>query len=640
MPDVPQQTHSHPPLRLRVGITGARALRSDQLSRIRQQVHDVLAHANEFVARLSRLPSVREAYAISSRDGTHFTMQLVSPLARGADRLAARIALGLNYDLYVPMPFAQSEYEKDFTGQEEAFDETPLTAQEDLAEFHSLLEESSGHLALDGLRDNIVDAGRAYEAVGRFVVRHSDFVIAIWDGAASNGRGGTAEIVHVASAVGVPVVWIHAARDTAPVWITDITDLRDPLFAESKSPLLPAKLEAYLSHLIEPPHRIRRGESSWIGRLATFGQEKSYSPAAAYFAAPPLPHRPIWTVYSKMMALAARCRIKSLSAERPDEPIAQYWFDQYQIADMLAGQQAARYRSTYILVIFLATLALFCGAGAISFALTKSLVLAKYLALPKYLPLTKYFDTLSLSAAVCELASLGLIIGLVAAALRFEWHSRSIEYRLLAELFRKQETLAPLGWALPIINVQHLADTEHLAWVGWLFAALQRAAPLPHGRIRDNTLNRATLNHLIDEQLIYHRGRHRMDTRAAETFERIGGLVFLFVIGCVVLKIFAEVLELPVAVVVLLGLMATVLPAVSAALVGIRRYAELELLAEQSKYMIAELERARERVARLNLHRPLVSQDLGAEAAAVAATMLRDLEGWGRLFRGKLMEAA
>jgi hypothetical protein len=624
MPVVPQQTHSHPPLRLRVGITGARALRSEQLPRISRQVRDLLAYANEFVAHLSRLPSVREAYALSAHEGARSTMQIVSPLARGADRLVARIARSLNYDLYVPMPFAQSEYEKDFTGREEgAFDEPPLTPEEDLAEFRTLVEESSGHLALDGLRDNAVDAGRAYEAVGRFVVRHSDFLVAIWDGAASNGRGGTAEIVHVASAVGVPIMWVHATRDTAPVWITDITDLRDPPPTGAEKPLLPtAKLEAYLSHLIEPPHRIRRGESSWIGRLATFGQVKSVSPAAAYFADQPLPNRAIWTVYSRMMAWTARCKIKSIPAERPDEPIAQYWFDQYQIADLLASQQAARYRSTYVLVIFLATLALFFGAGALCLALTK------------------YSDRLSLSAAVCELASLGLIIALVAAALRFEWHSRSIEYRLLAELFRKQETLAPLGWALPIINVQHLADTEHLAWVGWLFAALQRAAPLPHGGIRDNSLRRATLNHLIEEQLAYHRGRHKMDTRAAETFERIGSLVFLAVIGCVVLKIFAEVLELPLGVVALLGLMATVLPAVSAALVGIRRYAELELMAEQSKYMIAELERARERVARLNLNRPLVSQDLGAEAAAVAATMLRDLEGWGRLFRGKLMEAA
>jgi hypothetical protein len=624
MTGVPKQSPSRPHLRLRVGITGARMLRSDQLERIDKDLRYLLAYTKEFVERLSRQSNVREAYAIGFQDETYPIMQVISPLARGADRLAARTALSLCYELYVPMPFSQTEYEKDFTGQDEGFPEgSPLTPNEDLAEFQALLAEASAHLTLDGGRESPVDSGRAYEAVGRFVVRHSDLLIAIWDGSQSNGRGGTAEIVHFASSVGVAILWIHASNEIAPVWITDIRDLRDPLPASeglAQSPM--QRLDAYLTHLIEPPNRIRRDDPSWIGRLATLHQEKSVSPAADYFAERPLPHRTIWTAYSKMMAWASRCTIIYAQTQRPEDPVAQYWFDQYQMTDSVAGQQAARYRSTYVLVILLATLALFFGASALCLAITG------------------VHARLSLAAAMCELACLALIIGLVAASLRCEWHARSIEYRLLAELFRKQETLAPLGWALPIGNVQHLADTERLAWVGWLFAAMQRAAPLPRGSIRNNAISRITLQHLIEEQLNYHRGRFRTDTRAAETFETMGSLVFLAVIACVVLKICAEAFDLSTNLVIILGLMATVLPAVSAALVGIRRYAELELLAEQSKHMIAELERSRERVARLNLRRPLVSQDLGVEAAAVAATMLGDLEGWGRLFRGKLMEAA
>jgi hypothetical protein len=71
----------------------------------------------------------------------------------------------------------------------------------------------------------------------------------------------------------------------------------------------------------------------------------------------------------------------------------------------------------------------------------------------------------------------------------------------------------------------------------------------------------------------------------------------------------------------------------------IRSYAELQLLAEQSRHMLAEIEGSKNRVQRLNIHRPLVSQDLGAEALGVATMMLRDLDGWGRLFRGKATEA-
>jgi hypothetical protein len=56
--------------------------------------------------------------------------------------------------------------------------------------------------------------------------------------------------------------------------------------------------------------------------------------------------------------------------------------------------------------------------------------------------------------------------------------------------------------------------------------------------------------------------------------------------------------------------------------------------------MISEFQHAKERVKRLNLERPLISQDLGAEALTVATIMLRDLEGWGRLFHGKILEAS
>ncbi len=56
--------------------------------------------------------------------------------------------------------------------------------------------------------------------------------------------------------------------------------------------------------------------------------------------------------------------------------------------------------------------------------------------------------------------------------------------------------------------------------------------------------------------------------------------------------------------------------------------------------MIDALERSKLRVKRLHPSRPLVAQDLGAEAAVVATTMLQDLDGWGRLFRGKATEAS
>jgi hypothetical protein len=55
--------------------------------------------------------------------------------------------------------------------------------------------------------------------------------------------------------------------------------------------------------------------------------------------------------------------------------------------------------------------------------------------------------------------------------------------------------------------------------------------------------------------------------------------------------------------------------------------------------MEAVLWQARARVERLNLARPMVSQDIGEEAAALAILMLQNLEGSSRLFRVRGLEA-
>jgi hypothetical protein len=88
-----------------------------------------------------------------------------------------------------------------------------------------------------------------------------------------------------------------------------------------------------------------------------------------------------------------------------------------------------------------------------------------------------------------------------------------------------------------------------------------------------------------------------------------------------------------------LGLAGAILPGLSAAFVGIRAYAELELLAEQSDLMLKAMRHARGPIAELDTAAPLASQALGSALAAVTTLMLQDLQGWARLFRAKVVEA-
>ena len=55
------------------------------------------------------------------------------------------------------------------------------------------------------------DRERAYEAIGRVILEHSDLLMAIWDGNAAAGQGGTGQVVREALDAGLLVVHIDPA---------------------------------------------------------------------------------------------------------------------------------------------------------------------------------------------------------------------------------------------------------------------------------------------------------------------------------------------------------------------------------------------------------------------------------------------
>jgi hypothetical protein len=701
--DTSDQKPAKPQLALRVGVTGTRRLSAGQVDRIQKQLDEVLKQVKENMEALADATlETGDYYEHDPGKAPEVTLRMISPLARGADRMAAQAALDAGYQLYVPMPFAQAEYEKDFTGSDGKLpDEVVQSSADDLAEFRRLLPApDSARVEMDGGRyanPELADGSLApasYEAVGEFVARHCDLLLAVWDGKPSNGRGGTAEIVEYAVANGIPVWWIHAGKETAPVWIADVLDLppRAPL-ASRKSP--DEKLKSYLKGLILAPPEPHEQKHGWIESLGAKLSGREHSSLDAYFDLPPqhkwLIFRILLSLFKKWMLepctklfLKAYPFVMSLAEHTlfkkkpggsqlndPTDPVPRYWNSLYTPADSRANGYAARYRSGYVLTILLTAQAPILGAAAIA------LVVAAQ----------GKESFAGLAVACAEFVDLSAIVGLVAFSLGAKWHQRSIEYRLLAELYRKQQILAPLGWTLPIDNVQQVGDARQQSWVVWLFAASLRAAPMVQGTFasaeRANSCKAAVID-LINDQMKYHIRRQRRSRASSRTFENLGSRVFEAVLVCVIVKIVLEsweiLAELPffksfhalvemipqpnfqwpvwldqMAVhtscnscspqsnfwwLVLLGLLATVLPTISAAFVAIRSYAELQMLVEQSRYMRSKLWRAKWRVKRIKLDRPLASQDLGAEALGVAAVMLRDLEGWGRLFRGKILEAS
>jgi len=115
---------------------------------------------------------------------------LLSPLAEGADRLVAEVALRpeIGARLIAPLPMRKDMYEADFD-------------EGSLKEFNRLLTQAdqSFEIPLVAHEADVGHPGPArdkqYEAVGMYIARESQILIALWDGVKPGKVGGTAAIV-------------------------------------------------------------------------------------------------------------------------------------------------------------------------------------------------------------------------------------------------------------------------------------------------------------------------------------------------------------------------------------------------------------------------------------------------------------
>jgi hypothetical protein len=106
---------------------------------------------------------------------------LLSALAEGADRIAARAALDSGWILGAILPAPIAIYEQDFT------------TKESHAEFHELLAKALWVEELPA-KETSPDA---YLDAGIRMARQSIFLLALWDGNESTSKGGTADIVNL-----------------------------------------------------------------------------------------------------------------------------------------------------------------------------------------------------------------------------------------------------------------------------------------------------------------------------------------------------------------------------------------------------------------------------------------------------------
>ena len=241
------------PYELRIGVTGHRDLPAAKIAEIEAAVQAVIAFIGNALRDASarpfgphapnrtpkervqrRLAEVLRAVKLMKPSPqvvplerqTPINWVVISPLAKGADRLVAEAVLKLPMksgsqtppstrppQLEVILPFPMDEYRKDFN------------TADDLAEFEDLLRQAGDATAITVLNEDFGETRHAdprdarnacYESVGRAVVEASEILIAVWNGRPASGRGGTAEIVRYAVDAGRCVIWIDSEYPTQP----------------------------------------------------------------------------------------------------------------------------------------------------------------------------------------------------------------------------------------------------------------------------------------------------------------------------------------------------------------------------------------------------------------------------------------
>jgi len=491
-----------------VGVTGKRALSDGAIAPLCAGAVRVLTLLRDEVTRHARTPDAASACNTARPPA----FRLLSPLAEGADRLIAEAALPLGYVLEAPLPFTQADYESDF--------------RPTIPAFRELLARAAHKLELDGARGDAENP--SYEAVGRYVVRNADLLIAIWDGRPAEGRGGTGDIVRFAIRVGVPVWWLPSDGIDPPRLLRTPLDLRQPRRAPAGEVAAQA-LRELLHRAVLPPKAPPPHAHGALGRLVQAGCRLfGHHPAPLHVYLHEGGHAPAnpWHTYARFMDWIAPLQsAPAMAMLAPEGAIETYWHDLYIPADKLAQAYGDRYRSSYLLIFALAFVAVICAVFALA------------------------FPGVALPATWFELLVLAAIGGLVIGNDFLRWHERWIAYRLLSELCRKQQALAALGWSLPNWEVDRLAadgapDPHETAlprdaWVAWYFTAARRAAPLPEGGFTAPTLCRArdVGRSLLAEQAEYHRSRRVRSTQAAHRLGNLGEWFFILTLIGVTLKL-------------------------------------------------------------------------------------------------------
>lgn len=572
-----------PPLALTLGITGHRVIDPQNREGLASALDALCARIRARVIEIGR-----ECSALFENGPVALTM--VSPLAEGADRLAAEAALQNDYALHAMLPFPREIYAEDFAGDA-------------LADYNRLLDHAEAICELPALR---LHDPRGYVLVGEATVAQCDILIAVWDGEESRGRGGTADVIDHAVRRGVPVIHVPTDEPHAQTVLWSGLDVMEPGFiTHEEAPqreLDEAVLDFVLRSLVAPPpdsaelriflqetEKLTRWRPEWSLMLAMFGvqplRRTSFHSARYEDIA-----RLDWATYRKGVEEACG---PFAQMERLERAFA--W------ADGLAQHYANVFRSGVVLN--------FAGAAlAVLLSLMAGLM-------PHH----------KLILLLAELFVIAAVIANTAYGTRRQWHRRWLDYRFLAEQLRPLRSLRLLGAG----SISTRGGTGSTRWTDWYAQAIWRTLSAPPTFGHPDALGalaRHVATHELVGQVAYNRSSahrmHELDHRLHHLGLALFAVTILVGIGTLFGLLFAYEVIQPFA--AFLGTLSAALPTMGGGIFGIRGAGDFAGTAGRS----AETARRLEHVADI-LRRDGIDQGIAARAIEqAAAIMLADLGEW------------
>lgn len=477
------------PFVLSVGVTGHRAdmLADECVELLQARIRDTLTLIAAAGADL--LEKERDCFAAGP-----CRLRVISPIADGADQIAAEVAIELGWELQVVLPFERAPYRASLAnhGARERFDR--------------LLKHASRILELPGDPAHGLDA---YVMTGRATVAHCDILIAAWDGLPPRGRGGTGEVVQLALTRGTAIVHvpIDAASEPRLLWSAfDPAVVTTAGEAEVTRTLDRSALDALLTGLLMPPPSreeqrfLRRFLTERLPRVQARIEYPLLLSAAGVrrFRACDLVHAQHHTRDEWQRYRAGCADAHNLSAPIDELERSYGW------ADALATHFAQTYRSGHIFNFLLGGVAVCLG-------------LAAFMA-----PHLKFEE-----AALEFLITLAILLNAVIGQ-RQEWHRRWLDYRQLAERLRPMRSLKLLGIAAPD-PPGTATNPVPKRWIDWYANGIWRAMACPSGMIDRQCaarLGEAIAAHEVEPQVAYHLRNAEQIDALDHRLEQIGMVLF------------------------------------------------------------------------------------------------------------------